>query len=76
MAASQGVREKDGGRGICEGPLLSHYKIWTILWPLESKGEVLRGKGRRSDTYFEKASGGSVKNACPVAIAKDPSLLH
>lgn len=37
---------------------------------LESKREVLRGKGRRSDTYFKKASGGSVKNACPVARAK------
>lgn len=49
---------------------------WTILWSLKSCGMVLRGMVTRWEPYFRKASGGSVKKARPVALAKDPSPLH
>lgn len=42
-AVKEGVREKDGGRWICEGSLLSNYKIAAMLQPPRGYGEVSRG---------------------------------
>lgn len=76
MVGSQGIGEKDGGGWICEGSLLSNYKIWATLQPLRSYGEALRGMVTRSDPCFRKASGGHEENACPGAMTGGPSLLH
>lgn len=53
---------------------MSNNKIWIIMWPLRCYREVLRGMMAISELCFKKASGGSVKNACPVSMAKDPRL--